>query len=118
MVVRFGIRNKNVISMERKELLAFRGIVDSLFKGKDVFVMGGYLLEKEHLMFLERVHRVYPHLTRDDTLIMLLVRMRFRNTEIARMLHVKPASFRLRRWRLKKKLGDSGMDLRCMIMKL
>ena len=94
--------------MERKVLLAFRGIVDSLFKGKDVFVMGGYLLEKEHLMFLERVHRVYPHLTRDDTLIMLL----------ARMLHVKPASFRLRRWRLKKKLGDSGMDLRCMIMKL
>ena len=88
--------------MERKVLLAFRGIVDSLFKGKDVFVMGGYLLEKEHLMFLERV----------------LVRMRFRNTEIARMLHVKPASFRLRRWRLKKKLGDSGMDLRCMIMKL
>ena len=81
--------------MERKVLLAFRGIVDSLFKGKDVFVMGGYLLEKEHLMFLERVHRVYPHLTRDDTLIMLLVRMRFRNTEIARMLHVKPASFRL-----------------------
>ena len=76
--------------MERKVLLAFRGIVDSLFKGKDVFVMGGYLLEKEHLMFLERVHRVYPHLTRDDTLIMLLVRMRFRNTEIARMLHVKP----------------------------
>jgi hypothetical protein len=64
--------------MERKVLLAFRGIVDSLFKGKDVFVMGGYLLEKEHLMFLERVHRVYPHLTRDDTLIMLLVRMRFR----------------------------------------
>ena len=117
--------------MERKVLLAFRGIVDSLFKGKDVFVMGGYLLEKEHLMFLERVHRVYPHLTRDDTLIMLLVRMRFRNTEIVqlsctngptsavkRMLHVKPASFRLRRWRLKKKLGDSGMDLRCMIMKL
>lgn len=37
--------------MERKVLLAFRGIVDSLFKGKDVFVMGGYLLEKEHLMF-------------------------------------------------------------------
>ena len=73
--------------MERKVLLAFRGIVDSLFKGKDVFVMGGYLLEKEHLMFLERVHRVYPHLTRDDTLIMLLVRMRFRNTEIAQMLH-------------------------------
>ena len=42
--------------MERKVLLAFRGIVDSLFKGKDVFVMGGYLLEKEHLMFLENVY--------------------------------------------------------------
>uniref|UniRef100_UPI0011C17978 hypothetical protein n=1 Tax=Bacteroides eggerthii TaxID=28111 RepID=UPI0011C17978 len=64
------------------------------------------------------MRKVYPGLTKDDVFIMLLVRMSFKNTEIARLLHVKPASFRLRRWRLKKKLGDSGMDLRSMIMKL
>lgn len=103
---------------ERDMLLGFREIVAFLFKGKDVFTLGDCLLAREYLLFLERVRKVYPSLTKDDVFIMLLVRMSFKNTEIARLLHVKPASFRLRRWRLKKKLGDSGMDLRSMIMKL
>ncbi|BDI73880.1 hypothetical protein PC1C4_06020 [Paraprevotella clara] len=109
---------KREYDVKREMLLVFRNIVVFLFKGKDVFVSGGSFLAREYLLFLERVRKVYPGLTKDDVFIMLLVRMSFKNTEIARLLHVKPASFRLRRWRLKKKLGDSGMDLRSMIMKL
>lgn len=104
--------------MKGEMLLALRSIVVSLFKGKDIFVSGGRLLAREYLLFLERVRNVYPSLTKDDVFIMLLVQMSFKNTEIARLLHVKPVSFRLRRWRLKKKLGASGMDLRSMIMRL
>ena len=100
---------KREYDVKREMLLVFRNIVVSLFKGKDVFRIRRQFLGKR---------KVYPGLTKDDVFIMLLVRMSFKNTEIARLLHVKPASFRLRRWRLKKKLGDSGMDLRSMIMKL
>lgn len=83
-----------------------------------LIMMGEHLLAKEYLRFIERVHQVYPKLTKDDMLIVLLMRMRLRNTEIVRLLHVKPASFRLRRWRLKKKLEGLGRDLRSIIMKL
>ena len=71
-------------NLKEKMMLSFRGIVEALFKGKGIIMMGE----------------------------------RFRNTEIARLLHVKPASFRLRRWRLKKKLEGLGSDLRSIIMKL
>lgn len=105
-------------NLKEKMMLSFRGIVEALFKGKGIIMMGEHLLAKEYLRFIERVHQVYSKLTKDDMLIVLLMRMRFRNTEIARLLHVKPASFRLRRWRLKKKLEGLGSDLRSIIMKL
>lgn len=69
------------------------------------FVSGGSFLAREYLLFLERVRKVYPGLTKDDVFIMLLVRMSFKNTEIARLLHVKPASFRLRKVEVEEKTG-------------
>ena len=109
---------KREYDVKREMLLVFRNIVVSLFKGKDVFRIRRQFLGKGISLVFRTCAKVYPGLTKDDVFIMLLVRMSFKNTEIARLLHVKPASFRLRRWRLKKKLGDSGMDLRSMIMKL
>ena len=68
---------KREYDVKREMLLVFRNIVVSLFKGKDVFVSGGSFLAREYLLFLERVRKVYPGLTKDDVFIMLLVRMSF-----------------------------------------
>ena len=46
------------------------------------FVSGGSFLAREYLLFLERVRKVYPGLTKDDVFIMLLVRMSFKIAEV------------------------------------
>lgn len=109
---------KREYDVKREMLLVFRNIVVSLFKGKDVFRIRRQFLGKgislvfrtcaKGLSRSDQRRRVH-HASCTDV---------FQEYGDSRLLHVKPASFRLRRWRLKKKLGDSGMDLRSMIMKL
>ena len=72
-------------NLKEKMMLSFRGIVEALFKGKGIIMMGEHLLAKEHLRFIERVHQVYPKLTKDDMLVVLLMRMRLRNNEVGNM---------------------------------
>ncbi|UVO99560.1 hypothetical protein NXV86_06050 [Bacteroides sp. BFG-257] len=44
----------------------------------------------------------FPILSRDDIHIILLIYVGMKNVEIARLLHILPRSFRMRRCRLKK----------------
>lgn len=102
---------------EKRMFLAWGETVRTFCMREEAVASAGYFPEKEHLHFLKRVRSGFPCLTQDDLLIMWLMRMSVRNVEIARLLHVQPASFRLRRWRLKKKLGITT-DLRTFVMSL
>ncbi len=55
--------------------------------------------------FTCEVRQNFPMLSRDDIHILLLIRVGMKNVEIARLLHILPRSFRVRRCRLKKKMG-------------
>ena len=46
----------------------------------------------------------FPMLSRDDIHIILLLYVGMKNIEIAKLLHILPRSFRMRRCRLKKKM--------------
>jgi len=110
---------KREYDVKREMLLVFRNIVVSLFKGKDVFRIRRQFLGKG----ISLVFRTCAKgLSRSDQ------RRRVHHascTDVFQEYGDSPVVtcetgiiFRLRRWRLKKKLGDSGMDLRSMIMKL
>ena len=55
--------------------------------------------------FTCEVRQNFPMLSRDDIHILLLIRVGMKNIEIAKLLHILPRSFRVRRCRLKKKMG-------------
>lgn len=52
-----------------------------------------------------KFHQNFPMLSRDDVHIILLMRLGMKNAGIARLLHILPSSFRMRRCRLKRKMG-------------
>lgn len=47
----------------------------------------------------------FPVLSEDDICIMLLLHIGISNVEIDRLLNILPSSFRMRRCRMKKKIG-------------
>lgn len=68
--------------------------------------------------FTYKVRRDFPMLSRDDIHIILLMRVGMKNVEIARLLHILPRSFRMRRCRLKRKMGIDCDSLPEFIKKL
>lgn len=54
--------------------------------------------------FSMRLRRDYPMLTEHDIHLILLIRSDISNPRIARMMNIETASFRIGRYRLKKKM--------------
>ncbi len=90
----------------------------SPFNGLDITTDRYALWENSLMPFVRKLHAAHAALTRSDITVLLLIRLDFTNEQIARMLHILPSSFRLRRWRLKQKLGLPGADLRDIVMRL
>ena len=90
----------------------------SPFNGLDIASDRYTLWENSLMPFVRKLHAAHAALTRSDITVLLLIRLDFPNEQIARMLHILPSSFRLRRWRLKRKLGLPGADLRDIVMRL
>lgn len=55
--------------------------------------------------FADRLRKDYPILSEDDLHVIYLIRIGKEHAEIARFLNIKLESFRMRRCRLKKKMG-------------
>lgn len=55
--------------------------------------------------FAYRLRVDYPCLTEEDIKIILLLRVRLTHQEIANIMNVQLSSFRMRRWRIKKKMN-------------
>lgn len=68
--------------------------------------------------FTRKVRQNFPMLSRDDMHIILLMYIGMKNVEIARLLHILPRSFRMRRCRLKRKMGVDCDSLPEFIKKL
>ncbi len=51
------------------------------------------------------LRQTYHSLTEEDVKILLLMRLKLSNKEIAELLNIFPTSFRLRRYRIKQKLS-------------
>lgn len=61
--------------------------------------------------FIYRLYKKFPMLSKDDIRIVLLMRINMQNVDIAKLLHILPSSFRMRRCRLKKKMNISCKSL-------
>ena len=68
--------------------------------------------------FTCKISQNFPMLSRDDIHIILLMHIGMKNIEIARLLHILPRSFRMRRCRLKRKMGVDCDSLSEFIKKL
>lgn len=55
--------------------------------------------------FVKQLRRDYTCLSEDDIRIILLIRIKCTNKEIARMENILLKSFRMRRWRIRQKMG-------------
>lgn len=60
-------------------------------------------LNEEQDNFVVKLRRDYPLLLEEDIHIILLLRLRVSHRKIARLFHILLASFRTRRYRVKKK---------------
>ncbi|WP_291529099.1 hypothetical protein [Bacteroides sp. UBA939] len=58
-----------------------------------------------HNNFACKLCRNFSMLSKDDVHIILLMRIGMKNVKIARLLHILPKSFGMRRYRLKMKMG-------------
>ena len=91
--------------MEIKKRITERELQDKLLSLKDLNVAEWKMLEYSvNLLqenFVTKLREEFPVLSKDDIHIILLIRI---NMEIARLLHILPKSFRMRRYRLKKKM--------------
>ena len=65
-------------------------------------------LNEEQDNFVVKLRRDYPLLLEEDIHIILLLRLRVSHRKIARLFHILLASFRTRRYRVKKKMGIQG----------
>lgn len=68
--------------------------------------------------FVDKIRQDYPVLSEDDIHIILLMRIDMKNSKIAKMLHILPTSFRMRRYRLKQKMNVDCTSLSDFIRKL
>ncbi len=68
--------------------------------------------------FANKIRQRFPVLSEDDIHIILLMRIDMRNTEIAKLLHILPSSFRMRRYRLKKKMNVNCHSLSDFVKKM
>lgn len=64
-----------------------------------------------HDNFIYKLYKKFPMLSKDDIRIVLLMRINMQNVDIAKLLHILPSSFRMRRCRLKKKMNISCKSL-------
>ncbi|VFB13570.1 Uncharacterised protein [Bacteroides heparinolyticus] len=55
--------------------------------------------------FVEKLRQNFPILSQDDIRIIFLLRLGMKNSEIAKKLNILSTSFRMRRYRLKSKMG-------------
>lgn len=62
-------------------------------------------LNKEQDNFVVKLRRDYPSLLEEDIDIIILLRLGVSHEKIAHLFHVLLASFRTRRYRIKKKMG-------------
>ena len=94
--------------MEIKKRITERELQDELLSLKDLNVAEWKMLEYSvNLLqenFVTKLREEFPVLSKDDIHIILLIRINMENIEIARLLHILPKSFRMRRYRLKKKM--------------
>ena len=65
-------------------------------------------LNEEQDNFVVKLRRDYPLLLEEDIHIILLLRLRVSHRKIARLFHILLASFRTRRYRVKKKMEIQG----------
>lgn len=68
--------------------------------------------------FSHKIRLDFPMLSKDDIHIILLIRINMRNIDIARLIHILPSSFRMRRSRLKKKMEINSGSLEEFIVNL
>ena len=94
--------------MEIKKRITERELQDKLLSLKDLNVAEWKMLEYSvNLLqenFVTKLREEFPILSKDDIHIILLIRINMENIEIARLLHILPKSFRMRRYRWKKKM--------------
>lgn len=67
-------------------------------------------LETEHAEFIKQLEANYPQLTRNDILILGLMRMKLTSQEIAATLGISAESLTKARYRLRKKMSISSME--------
>lgn len=77
-----------------------------------------YLVNVSSEHFADKIRQDYPVLSEDDIHIILLMRIDMKNSKIAKMLHILPTSFRMRRYRLKKKMNVNCKSLSDFIRKI
>lgn len=65
----------------------------------------------DNLDFLLRLKKIYPSLSKEDIRILMFMKIKMPNKEIAKMLNILLDSLRLRRWRIKKKMGNINCPL-------
>lgn len=63
------------------------------------------LIDRTQARFVERLRADYPMLSEDDIQVLMLIRSGLDNKEIARIGNVAPKSLRMRRYRIKQKMG-------------
>ena len=63
------------------------------------------VLDEQQGDFVKRLRREYPCLSEDDIRIIMLLRIGISHSQIALMENITLKSFRMRRWRIKKKMG-------------
>ena len=84
--------NKRVLERElQNKLLSLKDLNETEWK-------------KLEYNFVSSLREKFSGLSKDDIHIILLMRINIKNIEIARLLHILPKSFRMRRCRLKKKM--------------
>lgn len=91
--------NKSVLERElQNKLLSLKDLNEAEWKELECSV--NQLQDN----FVYNLREFFSVLSKDDIHIILLMRINIKNIEIARLLHILPKSFRMRRCRLKKKM--------------
>lgn len=75
-------------------------------------------MNRLHNDFFDKIRNEYTLLTEDDVHIILLLRIGFTYKEISRLCNILPASFRKRRYRLKKKMNIKCNSISDFILNL
>lgn len=91
--------NKSVLERElQNKLLSLKDLNETEWKKLE------YSVNQLQDNFVSSLREKFSGLSKDDIHIILLMRINIKNIEIARLLHILPKSFRMRRCRLKKKM--------------